>query len=221
MAAKIQIRRDTAANWTSVNPVLAIGEQGYETDTNKMKIGDGVTAWNTLAYFGGENSASIASIIHAATGKETPVDADELAIIDSGDNNVLKKLSFANLKATLLTFFKTIFTSRNTIEATVSSGQLQFDFNNLREVFATKVGGGAIVVNENITVSYTNATNFKSLWFPVSVTTSARTFTFPSGHISGDDRWASLILTLEVGVYQISVMNDGVNNHVSCSQKQV
>lgn len=46
----IQNRRDTAANWTSVNPVLASGEIGFETDTNTFKIGDGVTAWSSLAY---------------------------------------------------------------------------------------------------------------------------------------------------------------------------
>ena len=47
---KIQLRRGTAAQWTSVNPVLASGEMGIETDTNKFKFGDGVTAWNNLDY---------------------------------------------------------------------------------------------------------------------------------------------------------------------------
>lgn len=50
MADIIQIRRDTAANWTSANPTLAQGEFGFETDTKKAKIGDGTTAWNSLAY---------------------------------------------------------------------------------------------------------------------------------------------------------------------------
>jgi Major tropism determinant N-terminal domain len=53
MAIEIQIRRDTAANWTSVDPTLAEGEFGLETDTNQLKIGDGVLAWTALAYFGG------------------------------------------------------------------------------------------------------------------------------------------------------------------------
>lgn len=50
MAARIQIRRDTASNWTSVNPVLAAGELGYETDTAKLKIGSG-SNWNSTNYF--------------------------------------------------------------------------------------------------------------------------------------------------------------------------
>ena len=50
MTARLQNRRDTAANWTSNNPTLAAGEIGYETDTAKLKIGDGTTAWSSLAY---------------------------------------------------------------------------------------------------------------------------------------------------------------------------
>jgi hypothetical protein len=49
--AKILIRRDTASNWTNKNPVLLDGEQGYEKDTGKMKIGDGVKTWRQLTYF--------------------------------------------------------------------------------------------------------------------------------------------------------------------------
>jgi hypothetical protein len=50
MATRIQKRRDTAANWAAVNPVLAQGEEGLELDTNKEKIGNGTTAWNSLPY---------------------------------------------------------------------------------------------------------------------------------------------------------------------------
>lgn len=51
MTTKIQIRRDTAANWTSNNPTLANGEMGYETDTNKLKVGNGSSAWSSLSYY--------------------------------------------------------------------------------------------------------------------------------------------------------------------------
>lgn len=50
MAQQIQLRNDTAANWTSANPTLAAGEMGIETDTAKYKIGTGSTAWTSLAY---------------------------------------------------------------------------------------------------------------------------------------------------------------------------
>jgi hypothetical protein len=51
MAVQIQLRRGTAAQWTSANPTLASGEIGIETDTKKEKVGDGTTAWNSLGYF--------------------------------------------------------------------------------------------------------------------------------------------------------------------------
>lgn len=56
--ARIVIRRDTAANWTAQNPTLLNGEWGFETDTRRLKIGDGVTAWNALAYYSAGAAAS-------------------------------------------------------------------------------------------------------------------------------------------------------------------
>jgi len=50
MSNIIQTRRDTSSNWTSVNPILAEGEIGLETNTNKRKTGDGTTVWASLSY---------------------------------------------------------------------------------------------------------------------------------------------------------------------------
>ena len=50
MPVQIQFRRDTAAAWTAANPTLAAGELGLETDTSYYKIGNGSTAWTSLAY---------------------------------------------------------------------------------------------------------------------------------------------------------------------------
>ena len=52
MATRIQLRRGTAAEWTAANPILAVGELGLETDTERFKIGTGA-AWNALAYASG------------------------------------------------------------------------------------------------------------------------------------------------------------------------
>lgn len=51
MAVKIQLRRGNASEWTSANPTLSAGEAGFEIDTRRFKIGDGTTAWNSLAYY--------------------------------------------------------------------------------------------------------------------------------------------------------------------------
>lgn len=64
---EIRLRRGTAARWTTANPVLAAGEMALETDTQLFKIGDGVTAWNSLAY-GGIQGAIGASGPTGSTG---------------------------------------------------------------------------------------------------------------------------------------------------------
>jgi hypothetical protein len=50
MTSVIQVKRGSASAWTSANTVLAAGEVGFETDTKKMKVGDGSTAWTSLSY---------------------------------------------------------------------------------------------------------------------------------------------------------------------------
>jgi hypothetical protein len=56
MATRMQQRRGTAAQWTSANPVLNAGEIGWESDTNKFKIGDGTNHWANIDYFADINS---------------------------------------------------------------------------------------------------------------------------------------------------------------------
>lgn len=58
----IRVRRGTAARWAEVNPFLARGEPGYETDTGRVKFGNGVDKWNSLAYAGGGGIATIVNV---------------------------------------------------------------------------------------------------------------------------------------------------------------
>lgn len=51
MAQQIQLRRDTSANWASIDPILAEGEMGVDTTLNKIKIGNGVTVWSLLPFY--------------------------------------------------------------------------------------------------------------------------------------------------------------------------
>jgi hypothetical protein len=53
MAIAFQHKRGTASKWITVNPILLSGEPGYETDTGKFKIGNGILAWIDLPYSSG------------------------------------------------------------------------------------------------------------------------------------------------------------------------
>jgi hypothetical protein len=68
----IQLRGGTAAAWTSANPVLGLNEPGIETDTRKTKYGDGVTAWNSLAYTAAGGAGTVTSV----TGTSNRISVD-------------------------------------------------------------------------------------------------------------------------------------------------
>jgi ethanolamine ammonia-lyase large subunit len=86
MAIQIQFRRGTASEWTSANPILAVGEMGLETDTDQFKIGDGTTAWNSLAYGGIQGAEGPAGdpklTINQQTASYTAVLADAAKLVE-------------------------------------------------------------------------------------------------------------------------------------------
>jgi hypothetical protein len=135
MASQIQLRRDTAANWTTANTVLAQGEAGLETDTNKVKLGDGVTAWTSLAYFANSFTASQISDLTAS--------AAELNILDG---------------ATLTT------TELNYVDGVTSAIQTQLDAKAATADVVSKTNGTvttadtASTVVRNITLSTADPT---------------------------------------------------------------
>jgi len=65
MAIRIQLRRDTAANWTSANPVLRAGEFGVETDTLKVKVGNGTSTWTQISSYLNITPAQLATTVTA------------------------------------------------------------------------------------------------------------------------------------------------------------
>ena len=67
MPQRVKLRRDPAATWTSRNPILADGEPGFEKDSNALKIGDGVTPWNSLPYFSAGGGSVPANVLRNVT----------------------------------------------------------------------------------------------------------------------------------------------------------
>jgi hypothetical protein len=82
---RIQIRRGTSADWTSVNPVLAGGEMGLETDTGQFKFGDGSSAWADLSY-------ALANQIDDYLPLSEKGQPDGVATLDSAGNVPLSQL---------------------------------------------------------------------------------------------------------------------------------
>jgi hypothetical protein len=115
VVTQIQVRRGTAAQWTSANPTLSSGEFGFETDTNKLKCGNGSTAWNSLAYIatdgditgvtagtgltGGGTSGSVT--VSLSTPVEVANGGTGITSLGTGVATFLGTPSSANLAATL------------------------------------------------------------------------------------------------------------------------
>jgi hypothetical protein len=98
---RLQLRRDTAANWTSVNPVLLAGEPGVETDTGKFKVGDGSTAWASLAYSSGPAGPTGATGATGSTGAAGTNGTNGQGVPTAGTTGqILKKNSGTNYDTT-------------------------------------------------------------------------------------------------------------------------
>lgn len=105
---RIQLKHGLAASWTKSNPVLLAGEVGIETDTFKMKVGDGTSHWDTLGYLGADANDILAIInenrdscttVEVAEGKN---DTEALATIPNpknGDIAVLVKVISGDKKS--------------------------------------------------------------------------------------------------------------------------
>ncbi|MCM1324205.1 MAG: hypothetical protein NC218_08580 [Acetobacter sp.] len=96
---RIILRNDSKANWESLNPTLALGEIGVDTDAGRFKIGDGLSAWNSLPYSGSsESGGELDKYLKAnstdnnttisADGKAITLDAPTIAVGDNLVNNI-------------------------------------------------------------------------------------------------------------------------------------
>jgi len=89
MSQTIQFKRGTSAQWVAINPILAVGELGLETDSQRFKIGNGVTPWNALGYStgvpgpAGPRGAGIQTISISTTGNLT-IELTNDTVIDAG-----------------------------------------------------------------------------------------------------------------------------------------
>ena len=165
---RVKFRRATAALWTSNNPVLFEGEAGYETDTGKFKIGDGVTAWSGLAYSSGATGATGATGakgdqgIQGEPGPNQVSDATETTFA----NGVLISDGIGNVDLVPFTGSTTKFLRDDgTMAIPPSSGSSPF-FSVLDY---GAVGDGVTNDATAIQAAITAAASGGELWFPPGV----------------------------------------------------
>lgn len=89
-----KLRRGIATEWSSVNPVLAVGEPGFEIDTFKLKIGNGSTAYNDLPYIADaaaiNSSVKEGSIIFVGNAESLPIEGESEVFYAVLDEKQLK-----------------------------------------------------------------------------------------------------------------------------------
>lgn len=111
------------------------------------------------AFDGSAAITVIAPGTHAATSKATPVDADEVPLVDSAASNVLKKLTWANVKATLKTYFDTLYVSIAGLGSGVATFLATPSSANLAAALTDETGTGSVVFSAAPTLSGTVTIN--------------------------------------------------------------
>ena len=152
MADMIQVRRDTAALWVTTNPILASGELGYESDTGKLKIGDGTTTWTSLAYY--------TLLIDGITST-----AAELNILDgvtstTAELNILDGVTSTTAELNILDGVTATAAELNYVDGVTSNIQTQLNaagtVSNVVEDTTPQLGGNLDVQSSEITTSTSN-----------------------------------------------------------------
>ena len=133
MSSIIQIKRGTAAAWTSANPTLNAGEIGFESDTKKMKVGDGSTAWTSLSYTATDGDISGVTAGTGLTGGgssgSVTLAIDSTVATLTGTQTLTNKTLTSPVLNTA-TSHNTILKApqeRTTVSATAATGTINFD----------------------------------------------------------------------------------------------
>ena len=179
MSSIIQVKRGTAAGWTSANPTLNAGEIGFETDTKKMKVGDGSTAWTSLAY-----TATDGDVSGVTAGTGLSGGGSSGAVTLSVDTDTV-----ATLTGTQTLTNKTIDAASNTLTGVTTLTGTQTLTN--KTLTSPAITGGTLVntvikgLEEDVNVVASAATgtiNFDietaSIWYYTSNATANHTLNF-------------------------------------------
>ena len=216
MATRMQQRRGTAAQWISTNagagPVLNAGEMGWESDTNKFKIGDGVNNWTSLDYF-----ADINSTVNPAFGSSISFEGatandfeTTLAITDpTADRTITIPDATDTLvgRATTDTLTnKSISLGSNTVTSTLA--QLN---TAISDADVASLAGTETLTNKTLTTPTISSiiNGAATLTLPTSTGTVALTTDIPAGVVTESGTQTLTNKTLTSPVITGAVFNDG------------
>ena len=158
MATRMQQRRGTAAQWISSNspngPILNAGEIGWESDTNKFKVGDGVSYWADLDYFADINSTVNPAFGSSITFEGTTAN-DYETVLAVTDPTADRTITLPNVTGTVIT-----------------TGNLS-DITNIGVFTSTIVMEGSTANDHELTISAGDPTADRTITFPDATGTVA------------------------------------------------
>lgn len=207
-SATITVRyNDNSTLYTLVKITLAVGDQLIYTH------GSGWACTDSTGALKPAQQVQVAT--NAASSKTTPVDADLLPLVDSANSYSLAKLTWSNLKATLKTYFDTLYPGSLSTDQTWTGSQrgtittdndLSFDLNASNNFFCTPTAGGALTFTNHVSgqsgfILFTNSSNY-------AITAAATT--------KVDDTFLATISTS--GTYLISYLDNGTNAYCTATQ---
>ena len=163
MATRMQQRRGTASQWTSANPVLNAGEMGWESDTNKFKIGDGTNHWADLDYFADTNSTVVPTFGTSIVFEGATADSYETTL-QATDPTADRTITLPN--------------SSGTVVLADGSGNVTVSGNLTVQGTTTTVDSATINVVNSFTFEGSTADGFETI-LTVQDPTGDRTITLP------------------------------------------
>jgi hypothetical protein len=207
VVTQIQIRRGTAAQWTSTNPTLASGEQGYETDTGKMKIGNGSTAWNSLAYaitgaVGTVTSITAGTGLSGGTITGTGTIAIDSTVATLTGTQALTNKDLTGTGNTFPTSLVTLTGSQTLTNKTLTAPVISTITNTGTLTLPTTTG--TVALTSDITVTATSTT-----------TLTNKTLTDAKVNLAFDAQTGASYTTVLDDNSQIVTMNNGSGNTLS------
>ena len=190
MATRIQLRRDTSANWTSINPTLAEGEIGVEKDTDKFKIGDGTTGWTSLsyAYIQADNN-----YIDADKTKVGYISVTQAVNLDTMESDIESKLDISggileNYTEKLTTTTGTINLSLGSVFTQTLSSDVTYSITN---AISGKAHSFTLLITQNATpkvITFPASVKWKGGTIP-NMSTASKTYLMSFVTIDGGTNW--------------------------------